>query len=78
MKFIICKTSQSYNYDVEKMPIKGCKKEYDKNDGWYYTKEINSIEELLELSDITGEIIVTRKDVIYSKPRIEIYDTYRE
>lgn len=78
MKFIIYKTSQSYNYDVEKMPIKGCKKEYDKNDGWYYTKEINSIEELLELSDIAGEIVVTRKDVIYGKPRIEIYDTYRE
>lgn len=76
MKFIICKTSESYNPEI--MPIEGCKKEYDKNGDWYYTKEINSIEELLELSDIAGEVVVTRKDFIYGKPKIEIYDTYRE
>lgn len=76
MKFIICKTSESYNPEI--MPIEGCKKEYDENGDWYYTKEINSIEELLELSDIAGEVVVTRKDFMYSKPKIEIYDTYRE
>lgn len=76
MKFIICKTSESYNPEI--MPIEGCKKEYDENGDWYYTKEINSIEELLELSDIAGEVVVTRRSFIYGKPKIEIYDTYRE
>lgn len=76
MKFIICTTSESYN--PEKMPVKDCKKEYDESGDWYYTKEINSIEELLELSDIAGEVVVTRRTFIYGKPRIEIYDNYRE
>lgn len=76
MKFIICKTSESYNPEI--MPIEGCKKECDENGDWYYTKEINSIEELLELSDIAGEIIVTRKSFMHGKPEIEIYDDYRE
>lgn len=76
MKFIICKTSESYNPEI--MPIEGCKKKYDENGDWYYTKEIDSIEELLELSDIAGEVVVTRKDFMYGKPKIEIYDTYRE
>ena len=76
MKFIICTTSESCN--PEKMPVNGCKKEYDESGDWYYTKEINSIEELLKLSDIAGEVVVTRRTFIYGKPRIEIYDTYRE
>lgn len=76
MKFIICKTSESYNPEI--MPVKGCKKEYDESGDWYYTKEINSIEELLELSDIAGKVVVTRRTFIYGKPRIEIYDAYRE
>lgn len=76
MKFIICKTSESYKPEI--IPVEGCKKEYDENGDWYYTKEIDSIEELLELSDIAGEVVVTRKDFMYGKPKIEIYDTYRE
>lgn len=76
MKFIIAKTSDSFRPSEE--PIEGCKKEYDKHGDWYYTKEINSIKELLDISDIAGEIIVTKKDIMYELPKIEIYDAYRE
>lgn len=76
MKFIIYKTSDSYN--PEKEPVEGCNKEYQNNGDWYYTKEIAFLEELLELSDINGEIVITRNDFMYGKPRIEIYDAYRE
>lgn len=76
MKFIITKTSDSFRPSKE--PVKGCTKEYDEHGDWYYTKEINSLEELLEISDIAGEIIVTKKDIMHEKPKIEIYDAYRE
>lgn len=76
MKFVICKTSDSFR--PEEKPIKGCKKEYNKNGDWYYTKEINSIEELIKLCNIAGEIVMSNNDYFYKKPKIEIYDAYRE
>lgn len=76
MRFIITKTSDSFRPSEE--PVKGCTKEYDEHGNWYYTKEINSLEELLEISDIAGEIIVTKKDIMYELPKIEIYDSYIE
>lgn len=76
MKFVICKTSDSFRPEEE--PIKGCKKEYIENGDWYYTKEINSIEELSKICDVTGEIVMSNNDYFYKKPKIEIYDAYRE
>lgn len=76
MKFIICKTSDSFRPEEE--PIRGCTKEYTENGDWYYTKEINSIEELIDLCNIAGEIVMCNNDFFYGKPKIEIYDAYRE
>lgn len=76
MKFIICKTSDSFRPEEE--PIKGCTKEYTENGDWYYAKEINSIEELIDLCDIAEEIVINNNDYFYKKPKIEIYDAYRE
>lgn len=76
MKFIIYKTSDSFR--PAEMPVEGCNKEYAENGDWYYTKEINSIEELMEICNIDGEIVVSVKDFLYGKPKIEIYNTYRE
>lgn len=76
MKFIICKTSDSFRPEEE--PIKGCAKEYTKNGDWYYTKEINSIEKLIELCDVAGEIVINNNDYFYKKPKTEIYDAHRE
>jgi len=44
-----------------------------------WTIEISTLEELLELSDSLGNLIISSEN--YSggnKPSIEIYDTYRE
>lgn len=76
MKFIIYKTSDSFR--PAEMPVEGCNKEYAENGDWYYTKEVNSLEELLEICNIDGEIVVSNKDFFYKKPKIEIYNTYRE
>lgn len=76
MKFRIYRTSNAYK--PEKPPTEGCTKEYNRRGDWYYTKEINSIEEILELSNIKTEIVISNKDHFYNLPKIEIYDDYRE
>ena len=76
MKFIIYKTSDSYR--PGEMPIEGCNKEYDEHGDWFYTKEIDSVKELLDISDIAGEIIITKKDIMHGLPKVEIYDACRE
>lgn len=76
MKFLIYKTSNAYMPEEE--PIDGCMKEYTRDGKWYYTKEVNTIEELLDLCNIAGQIVVNNYDVLYEKPKIEIYDDYRE
>jgi hypothetical protein len=64
MEFFICRTSGScFN---KKKPTENA---YKKGEHWYI--KINSLEELIDLTKIEGEIII-------SKDTLEIYDDYRE
>lgn len=44
----------------------------------YHTIEINTLEELIQLSDTHGELIIKNDLVNDRGPSIEIYDDYRE
>ena len=77
MIFRITRTS---NYSSENPRVSKQFKIFDDEEYWYI--EINSLEELIELKDDTGKLILeTEWDDDVSdevKNRIEIYDDYRE
>lgn len=51
----------------------------DSNGGWHYEIDVNSIEQLLQMSnDVGGEGIIISQPDKEELPEIEIYDTYRE
>lgn len=84
MKFIVYRTSG------ESPPCEGASRELDSyarweeaeatDEGFIYTIDINSLEDLLELISRNGAVVVSlhRDDIHYPVPEIEIYDAFRE
>lgn len=71
MKFLIFKASdrgQPYSLTMDK---------YKKIENIYHEVEINTIDELINLINNEGEIIMHKKDPYYKMPVIEIYNTHR-
>lgn len=75
MKFIIYRTSDRYK--PYHSPTKKTKKVKIEN-SFYYEIEINTMDDLMTLTENVGEIIIHNKNIFYEVPAIEIYDTYRE
>lgn len=63
MEFLIRRTSSYLN---SRQPVEGA---YQKDEEWYI--KINSLEELIKLSEKEGQIII-------EEDYLEIYDDYRE
>ena len=82
MKFEISRTSAPLNAP----PCEGCTKEYTvvkmpkKDFGYnYYTKDINSFEELLDfIKNVANNKVVIQWDEWSNLYEIEIYDDWRE
>ena len=78
MKFRVHKTSE---YSSEEPPCEGAYLDV-KGDEWERNKwaiEIDSLEALMKLTEIEGQVVVSRPcDYNDDFPEIEIYDTYRE
>ncbi|MBU5669602.1 hypothetical protein KQI68_07085 [Peptoniphilus sp. MSJ-1] len=75
MIFKIERTSDFVKHNQDKCPIKEAYKGKIKGKEWFLI-EIKTIEELLELENKYGELIITT--FCYDFPTIEIYDYYRE
>lgn len=82
MKFEIERTSDN-RFLAKKPPVEGAIKEH--KDGFdFWTKEFNTLEELLDLMESEEEDIIIKRNSIYKRTKdiwpeycIEIYDDYR-
>lgn len=79
MKFIITRTSTKYENEKpipEAIEYTKIQDEFDEQ--IIYAIEINSIEELLELQEKYGELIILNSSFVDGMKEIEIYDIQRE
>jgi hypothetical protein len=87
MEFRVYKTSGPYYWKQdEKAPAFPCegvkinaRTDQDNNLWFFYTLEIDTLEDLLKLTEIS-EFIISEEGLKFTKLayKIEIYDTYRE
>lgn len=83
MKFQIERSSDK-RFLAKEPPVQGAIKEH--KDGFYFwTKEFNTLDELLDLMESEEEDIVITRNSVYNRTKdiwpeycIEIYDDYRE